>query len=85
MYKRQVYDRARNDRKRVVYAEGEEEVVLRAVQTVIDEGLAFPILIGRPDVIQTRIDRLGLRMRAGVDFELTNQDDDCLLYTSRCV
>ena len=71
-----VYDRARNDRKRVVYAEGEEEVVLRAVQTVIDEGLAFPILIGRPDVIQTRIDRLGLRMRAGVDFELTNQDDD---------
>ena len=71
-----VYDRARADIKRVVYAEGEEEVVLRAVQTVIDEGLALPILIGRPDVIQTRIDRLGLRMRAGVDFELTNQDDD---------
>ncbi len=71
-----VYDRARADKQRVVYAEGEEEVVLRAVQTVIDEGLAFPILIGRPDVIQTRIDRLGLRMREGVDFELTNQDDD---------
>ena len=71
-----VYDRARADRQRVVYAEGEEETVLRAVQTVVDEGLAYPILIGRPDVIQTRIDRLGLRMRAGVDFELTNQDDD---------
>ena len=71
-----VYDRARAELKRVVYAEGEEEVVLRAVQTVIDEGLAFPILIGRPDVIQTRIERLGLRMREGVDFELTNQDDD---------
>ena len=71
-----VYDRARADKRRVVYAEGEEEVVLRAVQTVIDEGLAFPILIGRPEVIQTRIERLGLRMRAGVDFELTNQDDD---------
>ncbi len=71
-----VYDRARGDKQRVVYAEGEEEVVLRAVQTVIDDGLAFPILIGRPDVIQTRIDRLGLRMREGVDFELTNQDDD---------
>ena len=71
-----VYDRARADKQRVVYAEGEEEVVLRAVQTVIDDGLAFPILIGRPDVIQTRIERLGLRMRAGVDFELTNQDDD---------
>ena len=71
-----VYDRARSDRKRVVYAEGEEETVLRAVQTVIDEGLAFPILIGRPDVIDTRIERLGLRMRAGVDFELTNINDD---------
>jgi malate dehydrogenase (oxaloacetate-decarboxylating)(NADP+) len=71
-----VYDRARADRKRVVYAEGEEETVLRAVQTVIDEQLAFPILIGRPDVIETRIARLGLRMRAGVDFELTNINSD---------
>ncbi|MGH8081964.1 MAG: NADP-dependent malic enzyme [Lysobacter sp.] len=71
-----VYDRARADRKRVVYAEGEEETVLRAVQTVIDEELAYPILIGRPDVIDTRIQRLGLRMREGVDFELTNINDD---------
>ena len=71
-----VYDRARADMKRVVYAEGEEETVLRAVQTVIDEGLAFPILIGRPDVIDARIQRLSLRMRAGVDFEMTNQGDD---------
>ncbi len=71
-----VYDRARNDRKRVVYAEGEEETVLLAVQTVIDEQLARPILIGRPDVIDTRIQRLGLRMKVGVDFELTNINDD---------
>jgi len=71
-----VYDRARGDRKRVVYAEGEEETVLRGVQTVIDEGLATPILVGRPDVIQARIERLGLRMRANVDFELTNVNDD---------
>jgi malate dehydrogenase (oxaloacetate-decarboxylating)(NADP+) len=71
-----VYERARADVKRVVYAEGEEENVLRAVQTVIDEKLAFPILIGRPDVIATRIERLGLRMREGVDFELTNINDD---------
>jgi malate dehydrogenase (oxaloacetate-decarboxylating)(NADP+) len=71
-----VYDRARGDRQRVVYAEGEEETVLRAVQTVVDEGLAFPILIGRPDVIDMRIRRLGLRLRAGEDFELTNVDDD---------
>jgi malate dehydrogenase (oxaloacetate-decarboxylating)(NADP+) len=71
-----VYERARTDRKRVVYAEGEEETVLRAVQTVIDEKLAFPILVGRPDVIEARIERLSLRMRAGVDFELTNINDD---------
>ncbi|HXD35856.1 MAG TPA: NADP-dependent malic enzyme [Rhodanobacter sp.] len=71
-----VYERARADLKRVVYAEGEEEIVLRAVQTVIDERIALPILIGRPDVIQTRIERLGLRMRAGVDFEMTNIHDD---------
>lgn len=71
-----VYDRARSDLKRVVYAEGEEETVLRAVQTVIDEGLAFPILIGRPEVIDTRIKRLGLRMREGVDYELTNINSD---------
>jgi len=71
-----VYERARADLQRVVYAEGEEETVLRAVQTVIDDKLARPILIGRPDVIETRIERLGLRMRAGVDFELTNINDD---------
>jgi malate dehydrogenase (oxaloacetate-decarboxylating)(NADP+) len=71
-----VYDRARSDRKRVVYAEGEEETVLRAVQTVIDEELAHPILIGRPDVIEQRIARLGLRMKAGVDYELTNINSD---------
>ncbi|KAF1690691.1 NADP-dependent malic enzyme [Pseudoxanthomonas taiwanensis] len=71
-----VYDRARADRKRVAYAEGEEEVVLRAVQTVVDEGLAFPILIGRPEVIENRIKRLGLRIRPGVDVEITNQDND---------
>ena len=71
-----VYDRARDDRQRVVYAEGEEEIVLRAVQTVVDEGLAHPILIGRPDVIANRIERLGLRLVEGRDFDLTNINDD---------
>ncbi|HEU4813434.1 MAG TPA: NADP-dependent malic enzyme [Xanthomonadaceae bacterium] len=71
-----VYDRARRDRKRVVYAEGEEFTVLRGVQTVVDEQLAFPILVGRPEVIHARIDKLGLRMREGVDFELTNINSD---------
>ncbi|MDO5609812.1 MAG: NADP-dependent malic enzyme [Pseudomonadota bacterium] len=67
-----IYERARADKKRVVYAEGEEYTVLRAVQTVIDEKLAFPILIGRPEVITRRIAKLGLRMQAGSDFELVN-------------
>lgn len=71
-----VFDRARSDRKRVVYAEGEEETVLRAVQTVVDEGLARPILVGRPAVIERRIQRLGLRLRVGVDVDVTNIDDD---------
>ena len=71
-----VFSRARADLKRVVYAEGEEETVLRAVQTVVDEGLAYPILIGRPAVIEARIERLGLRIRPGEHFDLTNIDDD---------
>ena len=71
-----VFDRARADPKRVVYAEGEEETVLRAVQTVVDERLARPILIGRPDVIAARIKRIGLRIRSGVDFELVNIHSD---------
>jgi malate dehydrogenase (oxaloacetate-decarboxylating)(NADP+) len=71
-----VYERARADKQRVAYAEGEERTVLQAVQTVIDEGLAFPILIGRPEVIERRIARLGLRMKRGVDFELTDIGDD---------
>jgi malate dehydrogenase (oxaloacetate-decarboxylating)(NADP+) len=71
-----VFDRARGDRKRVVYAEGEEETVLRAVQTVVDEGLAFPILVGRPAVIERRIAKLNLRLRIGVDVDVTNIDDD---------
>ena len=71
-----VFDRARADPKRVVYAEGEEETVLRAVQTVVDERLARPILIGRPDVIAARIKRIGLRIRPGIDFELCNIHSD---------
>jgi malate dehydrogenase (oxaloacetate-decarboxylating)(NADP+) len=71
-----VFDRAKADVKRVVYAEGEEDTILRAVQHLVDEGLARPILIGRPAVIERRIQRLGLRIRAGEHFELTNVDDD---------
>ena len=62
--------------KRVVYAEGEDERVLRAVQIVIDEGMAKPILIGRPTVVEQRIERLGLRVQPGRDFELVNPELD---------
>ncbi len=71
-----IFARAKADPKRVVYAEGEEETVLRAVQNVVDEGIAKPILIGRPAVIEQRIQRLCLRLRPGTDFELCNIESD---------
>jgi len=64
------------DRKRIVYAEGEEERVLRAVQVILDEELAIPTLIGRPAIIQKRIERFGLRMRPGVDITIVNPEFD---------
>ncbi len=76
MVMRPVFAAAKSRPGRVAYAEGEEERVLRAVQVVLDEGLARPILIGRPAVMQMRIERAGLRMRLGDDFEVVNPDDD---------
>jgi len=67
---------AAGGKSRVVFAEGEEERVLRAVQVVIDEKIAKPILIGRPAVIDKRLERFGLRMRPGVDFDLVNPELD---------
>jgi malate dehydrogenase (oxaloacetate-decarboxylating)(NADP+) len=61
---------------RVVYAEGEDERVLRAVQVVLDEGLAHPVLVGRPEVVRMRIERAGLRLQAGRDFELVDPEND---------
>jgi malate dehydrogenase (oxaloacetate-decarboxylating)(NADP+) len=63
-------------RSRIVFAEGEDERVLRAVQAVIDEKLARPILIGRPDEVERRLQRFGLRMRTGLDFDLVNPQHD---------
>ena len=63
-------------KSRIVFAEGEEERVLRAVQVVIDEKLAKPILIGRPAVLAKRLERFGLRMRPEVDFDLINPEFD---------
>ena len=82
---RPVFQRAKQQPKRLVYAEGEDERVLRAAQTVIDEGLARPILIGRPEVITNRIQKLGLRLRIGENCELTNPllDDRYVQYWQR--
>ncbi len=63
-------------KKRIVFAEGEEERVLRAVQVVLDEGLAKPILIGRPAVLEQRIQRYGLRLRPEIDFDVINPERD---------
>ncbi|MFK3740342.1 NADP-dependent malic enzyme [Massilia sp. TN1-12] len=62
--------------KRIVYAEGEEERVLRAVQVVVDERLARPILVGRPAVLQQRIEKFGLRLKLGQHFDVINPDFD---------
>ena len=64
------------DKKRVCYAEGEEERVLRAVQIVVDEGLAKPTLIGRPAIIAQRIEKFGLRLEEGKDYQLVNVEQD---------
>jgi malate dehydrogenase (oxaloacetate-decarboxylating)(NADP+) len=66
----------RAERKRIAFAEGEEERVLRAAQVVVDEGLARPTLIGRPEVIQQRIERFGLRLQAGRDYDVVNTGRD---------
>jgi malate dehydrogenase (oxaloacetate-decarboxylating)(NADP+) len=73
---RPVFVAAKQQPKRVLFAEGEEERVLRAVQVVCDEGLAKPILVGRPDVVTSRIKRYGLRIAAGKDFEIVNPESD---------
>jgi malate dehydrogenase (oxaloacetate-decarboxylating)(NADP+) len=71
-----LFSAAKAQPRRIVYAEGEDERVLRAVQISVDEGLAKPILIGRPQVIEQRLERLGLRVRPGKDFELVNPEFD---------
>ena len=67
---------AQSNPKRVIYADGEDERVLRAVQNVLEEKIAHPILIGRPDVIDTRLKRYGLSLKVGRDFELIDPNDD---------
>src|SRR5678809_438552 len=63
-------------KKRIAYAEGEEERILRAVQVVVDENVARPTLIGRPEVIRQRIAKFGLRLQAERDYDLVNTEND---------
>ena len=71
-----LFQAAKAKPRRVVYAEGEDERVLRAVQVVLDEGLARPIVVGRPQVVERRLETLGLRMQPGSDFELVSPEFD---------
>ena len=76
MFMRPVFIAARAAPKRIVFAEGEDERMLRAVQIALEEGMVKPILVGRPRVIAQRIERAGLRLKAGSDFEVVNPEDD---------
>ncbi len=76
MFMQPMIEVAKRKLERLVYAEGENPVVLRAVQAVCDEGIAYPIVIGRAEVVAMRIADLGLRIKPGVDFELTDPQND---------
>ncbi|MCC2653616.1 MAG: malic enzyme, partial [Microvirga sp.] len=71
-----VFAAAAKARGRVAYAEGEDERVLRAVQVAVEECLAHPVLIGRPDAIRAKVGELGLRLAEGHDYEVVNVDDE---------
>ncbi|HRE22283.1 MAG TPA: phosphate acyltransferase, partial [Rhabdaerophilum sp.] len=73
---RPIFRAARENPKRVIYAEGEDERSLRAAQTVIEDGIALPILVGRPNIIEQRLERFGLAIRPGKDFAIVNPDGD---------
>ncbi len=66
----------RAEHKRVAYAEGEDERILRAAQVVVDEGLARPTLIGRPAIIAQRVEKFGLRLKEGLDYDIVNVEQD---------
>ncbi|HUF55722.1 MAG TPA: NADP-dependent malic enzyme [Thermohalobaculum sp.] len=76
MLMKPVFEAARSAHRRIVFAEGEDERVLRACQSMLLEGVDRPILIGRPEVIHHRVERAGLELRPDVDFEIVNPNDD---------
>ncbi len=76
LFMKPIFTQAKKDKKRIVLAEGEDNRILHATQELVSLGLAYPILIGRPSVIETRIQNLGLHIEAGKDFEIVNNDND---------
>ncbi|WP_241723099.1 NADP-dependent oxaloacetate-decarboxylating malate dehydrogenase [Raoultella sp. HC6] len=76
LFMKPIFSQARKEPKRVVLAEGEETRVLHATQELVSLGLAKPILVGRPSVIEMRIQKLGLQIKPGVDFEIVNNESD---------
>ena len=73
---RPLFNRAKRAPQRIIYAEGEEEKVLRAAQVVVDEGIARPVLVGRAEVVRVRMKRLGLRIKPGEQFDLVDPEND---------
>ena len=71
-----VITQAQQEKKRIIFADGEDERVLRATKVILEDGLADPILIGRPSVLEARLERYGLDMRVGEDFTFINPEDD---------
>ncbi len=76
LFMKPIFSLAKTAKKRIVLAEGEEERVLHATQELVSLGLAFPILVGRPSVIEMRIEKLGLHLELGKDFEVVNNEND---------
>jgi malate dehydrogenase (oxaloacetate-decarboxylating)(NADP+) len=76
MVMRPVFAAAKQKAARIVFAEGEDERVLRAAQFVLTEGIAKPIIIGRPAVIEMRLKKMGSKLKGGVDFDIVNPEDD---------
>ncbi|MFD1252617.1 MULTISPECIES: NADP-dependent malic enzyme [Devosia] len=76
MVMKPMIERAQAANKRIAFAEGEDERVLRAAQVILEDGIGKPILIGRPSVIESRLERFGLTIRPGSDFEIINPEDD---------
>jgi len=76
MLMKPVFEAARTGDRRIVFAEGEDERVLRTAQSMLQEGIDHPVLIGRPEVIAQRIERAGLTVKPGIDFEICDPTDD---------